>query len=109
MTNWINVVLTFFVIIITYLVLKVYLKIAWFTGSMESHSEVMLRIEAKRGINHQPIKLMWWDPTIAPPPVKREHGQEEVDLSTVYMYLPLDQRRNNPTWWMKMKDLLHFP
>jgi len=51
------------------------------------------------------IKLVWWDPTIEPPPMKREHGQE-IDLNTIYVYLPWDQRRNKRTWRMRVKDLL---
>jgi hypothetical protein len=74
---------------------------------MESHSDIMLRIDAKRGINGQPIRLIWWDP-IAPVPVKREHGQE-IDLSTIYVYLPPSVRKNRPTWWERLKELLRFP
>ena len=108
MTNWIMILLTVIIAFFTYLVWKVYERIAWLTGSMETQSDLMLRIEAKRGINGQPIKLVWWDLTIEPPPVKREHGQE-IDLTTIYVYLPLGQRRNKRTWWVRVKDLLRFP
>jgi len=37
-TNWIMVVLTLIITFLTFLVLKVYLRIAWLTGSMETHS-----------------------------------------------------------------------
>lgn len=108
MTNWIMIVLTVIVVFFTYLVWKVYERIAWLTGAMETHSDLMLRIEAKRGINGHPIKLVWWDPTLEPPPVTREHGKE-IDLNTIYMYRPLSQRRNRPAWWARAKDLLRFP
>ncbi len=81
MAEWIMVVLTLVVVFLTLLVVKVYDRIAWLTGSMESHSDLMLRIEARRGINGEPVKLLWWDPTIEGVPTKKQHGQE-VDLST---------------------------
>ena len=108
MANWIMVVLTIVIAFFTYLVWKVYERIAWLTGAMETHSEIMLRIEAKRGINGQPIKLVAWDPTIEAPPIKREHGQE-IDVNTIYVYLPLGQRKNKPMWWKRVKELLRFP
>ena len=101
------VVLTLVIAFFTYLVWKVYDRIAWLTGAMETHSEIMLRIEAKRGINGQPIKLVAWDPTIEAPPIKREHGQE-IDVNTIYVYLPLGQRKNKPTWRERVKELLRF-
>lgn len=84
--------LTVFIVVLTYLILVSYLKIEWFTGSMETYSQVMLRIEAAKGINGQPVKLLWWDPTIAELPVKRVHGQE-IDTSTVYIFLPPNKRQ----------------
>lgn len=104
MTDWIIIVLTLVIAFFTYLVWKVYERIAWLTGAMESHSDIMLRIEAKRGVNGQPIKLVAWDPTIEAPPVKREHG-EEINLNTIYVYLPLNQRKNKPTWWKRVSEL----
>lgn len=72
LTNWLLVLLTLLLVFLTFLVWKVYERIAWLTGSMETHSDLMLRIEALRGINDKPIELIWWDPTIAEPPVHPE-------------------------------------
>lgn len=108
MAEWILVILTLVIACFTYLVWKVYERIAWLTGAMETHSDLMLRIEALRGINGAPIKLLWWDPTIQKVPTKKEHGQE-IDLSTIYMYLPLEMRRNNPTSSQKLKALFSLP
>lgn len=108
MSNWIMIFLTVVIAFFTYLVWKVYERIAWLTGAMETHSDLMLRIEARRGIGGEPINLVWWDPTIESPPVKREHGKE-IDLSTIYIYLPLNQRRHKPGWWAKAKELLRAP
>ncbi|MBN1625816.1 MAG: hypothetical protein JW944_04765 [Deltaproteobacteria bacterium] len=107
MDNWFMVVLTLVIAILSYLIWKVYYQIEWLTGAMESHSEIMLRIEAKRGINGLPLKLIAWDPTIEPPPVKREHGQE-IDFDTIYVYLPLSQRKNKPSWGKRIKELFQF-
>ena len=106
--NWIMAFLTLIIAFFTYLVWKVYERIAWLTGAMETHSDIIMRIEAKKGINGNPIKLIAWDPTIAPPPIKRKHG-EEIDVNTIYVYLPLSQRKNKPTWWQRARELLRFP
>ena len=66
--TWIMILLTATIALFTYLVWKVYERIAWLTGAMETHSELMLRIEACRGVRDEPIKLLWWDPTIEDPP-----------------------------------------
>ena len=79
------------------------------TGAMETHSDLMLRIEAKRGVNeNESIKLIWWDPTIEEPPIVREHGKE-VDLREIYIYLPPKLRENRPTWNTLLKDLFSLP
>jgi hypothetical protein len=103
MTNWIMVILTLAIVVFTCLVWKVYERIAWFTGAMESHSNLMLRIEAKRGINGKPIKLVWWDPTIAQPPIRQEHEQE-IDIDTIYIYLPPGLRQRQPSAWERVKQ-----
>ena len=111
MDQWPSWIMAFFTIVIaffTFLVWKVYERISWLTGAMETHSDLMLRIEARRGVNGQPVRLVWWDPTIAIVPTKKEHG-EEVDLSTIYIYLPLEMRRNNPTRLQRFKALFTFP
>lgn len=63
-SDGIMIVLTLVIAFFTYLVWKVYERIAWLTGAMESHSELMLRIEAKRGIEGQPIEILQWDPIV---------------------------------------------
>jgi hypothetical protein len=106
--NWIMAVLTLVIAFFTFLVWKVYERIAWLTGAIESHSDIMLRIEAKRGISSQPIKLIAWDPTIEAPPINRQHG-DEIDITTIYVNLPLSQRKNKPTWWKRVRAALQFP
>jgi len=90
--------LTLLIAAFTMLVFLVYERIEWLTGAMETHSELMLRIEAKRGIkNGEPIDLVWWDPTIEERPAVAKHG-EEVKLDRIYVYMPPELRQVRPTW-----------
>ena len=99
------IILTLVIAFFTFLVWKVYERMAWLTGAMESHTDLMLRIEAKRGIKDgREIKLIWWDPTIERPPIKREHGQE-MELDTIYVYLPPNERKVKATWQSRVKNL----
>jgi hypothetical protein len=65
--------------LITILTWRAYGRIERFTGSMESHSEVMLRLAATRHTSEtvEPVKVFWWDTDIEPFPVRREHGKED--------------------------------
>ncbi len=103
MAEWIMVVLTLVIAMFAFLVWKTYYRIEWFTGSMETHSDLMLQIEARRGINGKPIKLVYWDPTIVKFPKKKQHGHV-VDLSVIYIGLPLGMRQKKPTTWQNVKD-----
>lgn len=102
------VVLTLIVAIFTFLVWKSYYRTEFFTGAMETHSDLMLQIEARRGIMGEPIKLVYWDPTIDKFPKKKQHGQE-VDLSVIYIGLPLSMRRNKPTGREILRELFSLP
>jgi hypothetical protein len=76
-TDWIVAFLTLVIAVLTYLVWKVYERIARLTGAMESHSDIMLRIEAMRGAPEgKPIELVWWDPSIEEPPVVHVSASE---------------------------------
>lgn len=45
-------------------------RMNWLTGSMESHSSLMVRLEAKK----QGIQAVWWDPTEEDWPLTGPHG-----------------------------------
>ena len=107
-TDWIIAVLTLIIALFTYLVWRVYERIAWLTGAMESHSNLMLRIEALRGINGKPLELIWWDPTIGPIPSVKEHGKP-VDVTRIYIYLPPALRSRQPTWQERICALFRLP
>lgn len=102
-------ILTLVIAVFTYLVWKVYERIAALTGAMESHSEIMLRIEAIRGApNGKQIEMVWWDPTIETPPLKKEHGQP-AKLERIYLYIPPALRQNKPSFWTKLRELFRLP
>jgi hypothetical protein len=63
-----------------------YARIAWLTGAMESHSELMLLIEAKRGIGGEPIRTIWWDPTVEGPSAVTH--REERPLDVIKFFVP---------------------
>jgi hypothetical protein len=95
-TNVIIAVLTAVIALFTFLVWRVYRRIEWLTGAMETHSALQLRLEAAKVIspNGQQVRVVWWDPDIAPPPVTPEHGKE-AEINQVYLYLPPKLRRNH--------------
>jgi len=101
-TNDLLALLTAVIALFTYLVWRVYRRIEWLTGAMESHSAILLRLEAARSVSPtgQPVKVIWWDPDIEPPPITPEHGKE-AQVNEVYVYLPPRLRRNRQAWWRK--------
>ena len=101
--NWIMIILTLAIACFTWLVWKVYRRIAGLTGAMESHSTIMLRIEAERGIKNKPIKIIWWDPTIKDPPFTGKHG-EEAELEEIRLFLPPKYRQKKTS---KLKALFY--
>lgn len=88
-----TVVLTVAIVVLSYCVWKTYKRIEWLTGSMETHSSLMLQIEAMRGINEKPIDLVWWDPTIEAPPVDMGH-RKAIDLKRIHVFLPPELRQH---------------
>jgi len=80
---------TVVIAVFSWLVWRVYAKIAWFTGAMETHSEIMMRLAAKE----KGVEMVWWDPTIGKIPVTKEHNQP-VNTDKIYLYLPLALRKN---------------
>ncbi len=62
-------------------------RIEWFTGAMQTHSEIQLAIAAKAA----KMEVIWWDPTLEKVPTVRKHG-EPRDLSHVYIFVPPNER-----------------
>lgn len=100
LANWLMIIITLLVAFISLMAWRTSQLIAWITGAMESHSSIMLRLEAKRGVGEQPIKVIWWDPTIEAPPISRKHG-EEADIKCIYSYVPLKERKSRRMWLVR--------
>ena len=65
-------------------------RLNWLTGAMERHSDQQRQLAAmERG-----MKLIWWDPTIAPWPFDGEHGQP-IKADEMYIGIPTDHRQGN--------------
>jgi hypothetical protein len=92
MTDVLLIILTAVIAFFTYLVWLVYDRIAWLTGSMESHSALMVRLEAARAASGQAIEVIWWDPTIEPFPFTGAHGQL-AKLERIYIGIPPKHRK----------------
>lgn len=73
-----------------YLLWKLHSKIAWFIGSMESHSTKRLQLECREKM----IPMIWWDPTIAPWPSEAVKHGDKVEIKTIYLGLPPNLRRD---------------
>jgi hypothetical protein len=108
MSEVILIVLTAIIAFFTYLVWLVYSRIAWLTGAMESHSTLLVRIEAARGIDDKPIEVVWWDPTIEPFPFKGAHGQVAT-LDRIYAGMPVKYRQIQRGIWRRLQELQAGP
>ena len=94
-------------VFISILAWRINKQIAWFTGSMETHSTKTLMLKAKE----QGISLEWWDPLINGPRKKwgptteTAKHDEEIDLTTIYFGLPVEKRTKHScfarlkVWW----------
>lgn len=68
----------------------------WLMGAMESHSTMMMRLEAKK----QGIPVIWWDPTdnetgeqYWPVYDAAKHGEEAI-IEKIYTGIPLRLRKS---------------
>jgi hypothetical protein len=101
LTDWLMVVISALLLLLALFAWRINARIAWLTGAMESHSAVMIRIEAKRGINNQPVKTIWWDPTQADFPFSGVHGKTD-DLTKIYLGIPPKYRTYSKSRWPRL-------
>ena len=88
-TNWLLIVLTAAIVILTWLNYWVVRRLKWLTGAMERHSDQQRQLAARDA----GIKMLWWDKTIGGPfPHEGEHKQP-VELDTMYIGIPETNRR----------------
>jgi hypothetical protein len=66
-------------------------RLAWLSGALESHSEIMMRLTAQR----DGIPVIYWDPDIEDTPTTpaKKH-KAAAEVTTVYQYLPLHLRKS---------------
>ena len=70
-------------------------RLVWFTGAMASHSNVMVRLEAKK----QGVRTIWWNPeeyrekTGRKWPKTASHG-ESAEPQLIRVGVPLEVRTN---------------
>jgi hypothetical protein len=69
-------------------------QLTWWTGALESHSTIQLRMLAQK--EGKPV--VWWDPTHDDPSRKtwpeNPNHRDAALVDTVYVGLPLHMRRN---------------
>ena len=103
--NWIIVFLTLVIALFTILIFLVYERIEWLTGAIESHSDMMLRLEAIRVSRvGEPIEIIWWDPSVDSPPLKYDH-ESKLELGLIYRSVPPKHRKDKPTWKDRFRKL----
>ncbi len=100
LVDWVMVVITVLIAFVSLMAWRVSKLVAWLTGAIESHSSLMLRLEARRGVPGEPVKVVWWDPTLGDPPLERKHG-EEAELHCIYTCLPPRQRQRRRSWLIR--------
>jgi len=80
-------------VILAFLGWRVSNKVKWFTGALESHSTIMLWLEAQRGIGGRPIKLEWFDPDATSRSIRDYAPGTEVDFTPIYLAVPMKERQ----------------
>jgi hypothetical protein len=65
-------------------------QLKWLIGSLESHSTVRLRLQAKR----EGVRVVAYDPTNSRFPGRIPHVGEEWPIDVVYLAIPRDLRKS---------------
>ncbi len=81
---------------------KVSETIAALTGAMETHSSLMMQLEAKK----QGVKLTWWDPTQAPFPNINAGHRNPIPLDEIFVGMPFHLRQYQGEEALKRKTQL---
>lgn len=64
-------------------------RLTWLTGAMETHSDIMMRLEARK----QKIPMVWWDPTAEVFPYEGVAHGKECRISKITVGLPAYLRK----------------
>ncbi|MGD8617913.1 MAG: hypothetical protein PVH54_01860 [Gammaproteobacteria bacterium] len=92
MGTFIATIATVIIAVFTALVWKINRRMEWLSGAMESHSTLILRMEAeKRG-----IEMEWWDPSIEEFPREGRH-QDPCKINKIYLGIhPKFRKKSQP-------------
>jgi hypothetical protein len=88
MGTFIATIATVVIAVFTALVWKINRRMEWLTGAMESHSALMLRMEAEK----KEIEIEWWDPSIEDFPREGKH-QEPCKIQKIYVAIQPNLRK----------------
>lgn len=89
MGTLIATIATVVIAVFTALVWKISKRMEWLTGAMESHSALLLRMEAE----NKGIAMEWWDPSIEDIPGEGQH-REPCKIRKIYVGLHPRLRKN---------------
>ena len=92
-----TVIFTGVIALFTYFLWRLERRMTVFTGAMETHSFLMLRLEAER----QKIKTVWWDKTVEPLPFDGRH-KESAEVKEIKFAIPWVHRQHQPCWLVKV-------
>lgn len=81
-------------ILSAYAVFRVQATAIWLSGSLETHSQTRLQLEAKE----KGVRVIWWDKShYGRPPREHEHNTTADMGDVIYLMVPLGMRA--PNWW----------
>ena len=93
-TDFINIVLTFAILVIAWQGRRIANRVQWLTGAMQRHSDQQRQIAAKEA----GIEMIWWDPNEGGRfPHKGEHGHVH-HMKKIYIGIPEHLRK--PGRWL---------
>ena len=108
LAEWLMVAITALLVFLGILAWRINKHVMWLTGALESHSTLMLRLEAKRGVKDTPIKVIWWDPNREEAPFDGAHGKE-ADLDNIHLFFPPKYRTSKGGFWGCVTQWLSTP
>ena len=87
MPLWIMIlgaIATVAIVLLTCLLLRLNRRLASFTGAIESHSELLLRLKFKE----ENLPVVWWDQTVEPWPDENKRHRNRSELTHVVLGVP---------------------
>jgi hypothetical protein len=93
-SEWIAILSLTISAILTYLIFKANNRLTGLTGAMETHSQLMLMLEAKK----QGVDVIWWDPFFEGPNKKwPRHASHNTKarIKEIFIGLPESRRRKH--------------